>query len=82
MGKDHRPIRWAFTKDILKRLLKQVGNANHVEFQGVQLLFKMSIIMGMFIFFYVSSSKSSVVDSADLDFIGTNISTCTCIHDI
>jgi hypothetical protein len=34
-----------------------------------------SIIMGMFLVFHVSLSKFSVVDSADLDFTGTYIST-------
>jgi len=82
LGKGHRTIRWAFTRDIFKCLLEWTGNASHDEFQGIQLPLKLSIMTSTFLIFHVSSSKSSVVDSMGLNFARTYISTYTCINNI
>ena len=73
--KHHGLIGKAFTWDFLEHLFEQASDASYINLQKVQLFLEVSIIMGMFLVFHVSLSKFSVVDSADLDFTGTYIST-------
>jgi hypothetical protein len=75
LNKSHRPIRQAFTKDVLECMLEQANNMGLVNPQGVQLLLKMGIAMGTFFIFHISLFKSGVINFTNLNLSSTYIST-------